>query len=72
MGVQGNHLHVLELVGGELLDVLVKRARAGLGRGRHEGQFEHLGLVEASRCVAEYGPGQIDDAVLRLIKQLHR
>src|SRR5690606_31422396 len=39
---------------------------------RDEWQFEHFGLVEAPRGVAQHRPGDVGNAVARLVKQLRR
>ncbi len=72
VGVHGDELDVLELVGGELLDVLLDGARGGLGAAAHEGQFEDFRLGEAAGGVAQHGPGEVDDAVPGLVEQLRR
>jgi hypothetical protein len=70
--LQRDDLRVLELVGRHRLHVLPVRLGRGLGVGHHEGQLEHLDAREAAGRVAGQGPDDVDDAVARLVVQLHR
>ncbi|MDT4855061.1 hypothetical protein FQZ97_893990 [compost metagenome] len=72
MHLQGDRLHFLELVLGDGLHVFPVGLGGGFGVVHHERQLEYLDAREAARRVARQRPDDVDDAVARLVVQLHR
>ena len=72
MHMQGNDLHILELVRCHRLHVLPVRLGGGFRIAHHERQLEHLDTRETAGGVAGQGPDDIHHAVLGLVIQLHR
>jgi hypothetical protein len=72
MHMQGNDLHILELVRCHRLHVLPVGLGGGFGIVHHERQLEHLDARETAGGVAGQGPDDVHHAVLGLVIQLHR
>jgi hypothetical protein len=69
--MQGQHLHVLEFIGCDGLNVFPVGLGGCLGVVHHERKLERLDARETACRVAGEGPDDVDHAVLGLVIELH-